>query len=120
AYPIRGGECTDHYTGRVVIDRRTWRQTATSFSAYQLKWGDLVVSAEAEVVFTADEREVTLEIGLAAREGDTTVAKRTRRAAHARRAGRTKRTAIRRGPALADAAGGPGGVPAAPRAPPPP
>ena len=66
---------------------RTWRQRAESSAAYRLEWGDLEVSAQAEVVFTADEREVTLAIGLVAREGGTTVAERTWRATHARSAG---------------------------------
>ena len=83
-YPIRGGQCTDHYAGRVTIDRRTWRQRAESSAAYQLIWGGLSVSAQASVVFTADEREVTLSITLVAREGDETVAKRTWQATNPR------------------------------------
>ncbi len=84
-YPARGGQCTDRYTGTVTIDRRTWRQTATSSASFQLSWGDITVRSRAHVAFTADERHTTTEVTLYAYEGDRPIAERTWRETHPRR-----------------------------------
>ncbi|HKD98163.1 MAG TPA: CocE/NonD family hydrolase [Micromonosporaceae bacterium] len=84
-YPARGGTCTDHYTGLVSIDRRTWRQRATSSASFQLDLGGTRVRTEATVAFTADEHQTTIEVTLDAYEGDHPVAKRTWRDSHPRR-----------------------------------
>jgi hypothetical protein len=84
-YPARGGTCTDHYTGEVGIDRRTWRQRATSSATFQLDRDGIRVRTEAVVAFTADEHETTIEVTLDAYENDCPVAQRTWRRTHPRR-----------------------------------
>jgi predicted acyl esterase len=84
-YDARGGSCADRYTGLCSIDRRTWQQRAVSSSSFALTWGDIRVWAESRVEFTANEHEMTVEIGLTAYDGDEQIAERTWRETHPRR-----------------------------------
>jgi predicted acyl esterase len=84
-YPARGGTCTDHYTGLVTIDRRSWCQRATSSASFRLDWGGIRVRTEAAVAYTADEHQTTIEVTLDAYEDDRPVVKRTWRESHPRR-----------------------------------
>jgi hypothetical protein len=87
SYDALGGVCTDRYTGEVSIDRRTWRQQASSAASFTLTWGDVTVSTSSDVIYSADEHATTVEITLAAYEGTERVGMRTWRESYSRELG---------------------------------
>lgn len=76
-YATRFGECADEYRAEVVIDRRTWRQTANADASFALKTDRLDARATSHVTWTADEAAVTLEIELEVFDGADQIAKRS-------------------------------------------
>lgn len=75
-----GGIATEHYEGRVTVDRRTFGQSTTARTTYRLRWPniDVATTATMDVEIGADSIEVV--IALAAHEttpqGEIAVASR--------------------------------------------
>ena len=67
------------------IDRRSWRQWASSAAEFTVSWPAATVRTRAEVEFTADHEEFTLDITLTAYEGDEQVSRRRWQEAYPRR-----------------------------------
>lgn len=84
-YDVRCGQCVDRYTGRVGIDRDSWRQWASSAAEFTISWPEATVRTRAEVEFTADDTQFTLDVTLTAHEGDEEVSRRRWREAFPRR-----------------------------------
>jgi uncharacterized protein len=76
-YDARFGSCTDAYRGEVTIDRRTWRQTATSSASFELTGPSVHATAAVDVRYTFDESETALDITLRVLDGETVFAKHT-------------------------------------------
>ena len=76
-YPTPYGAFREHYSGRVEIDRRTYRQRATARVTFELDLtpGPVAVASDLEV--TADEDSFSVRIDLDAAENGTPVMQRS-------------------------------------------
>jgi hypothetical protein len=81
-YDIVGeGSCTDHYAGAVVVDRRSWSQSADSSAAFSLSWPEATVRTATTVDFRTDAANFDVTVTLEAAEigadhSETVLAKR--------------------------------------------
>ena len=71
-----GGKATEHYTGRVSVDERTFGQRATATAEFTLAWPEVTVRATAELELRATETDFEVAGMVAAYEGEAAVSRR--------------------------------------------
>jgi hypothetical protein len=67
---------TEHYSGRVSVDERTFEQVADAVAEYTIRWPEVTASASATLHLVADRDSYDVTIELTAREGDEAVGER--------------------------------------------
>jgi predicted acyl esterase len=67
---------TEHYSGRVSVNRATFEQHAHAGTTFVLRWPEATVSTEATMDLVADADSFDVSISLVAREGAQTVGAR--------------------------------------------
>ena len=70
------GTATDHYWGRVEVDRRTFDQRARSEVSFRVEWPEATVTTRATLDVTADAEAFAVTVRLVAREGEDVVGER--------------------------------------------
>jgi putative CocE/NonD family hydrolase len=80
-YDIPHGEtATEHYSGRVQVDRETFGQTTTATTTLTLRWPDCEISVAAtmDVTISAETLDVTIELTAQESRSDKTVPRGSR------------------------------------------
>jgi uncharacterized protein len=67
---------TEHYSGRVSVDERTFEQVADAVAEYTLRWPEVTASASATLHLFADRDSYDVTIELTASEGDEAIGER--------------------------------------------
>jgi predicted acyl esterase len=68
---------TEHYSGRVSVDERTFEQTTQARADFAISWPDVTVSTAAALDLVADKESFEVTIELTAHEGDELVGTRS-------------------------------------------
>jgi hypothetical protein len=77
-YPIpHGGSSTEHYTGEVGVDRRTFAQHATAGCTYALSWPGVDVRVESTMRVDVTEAGYDVHITVDAYDADQPISSRT-------------------------------------------
>ncbi len=72
-----GGSMSEHYSGRVSVDERTFDQTVDAKADYAASWPGVAVSTTATLRLSAWKESYDVRIDLTASEGDEVIATRT-------------------------------------------
>ncbi len=75
-YDEAGVTCTEHYTGRVSVDTRTFAQQIEATASFRLVWPEATVSSRAELRVTATATDFEVDLTLTCLDGEDVAAKR--------------------------------------------
>jgi predicted acyl esterase len=75
-YEETGVTCTEHYTGRVTVDTRTFAQRIHAKSCFRLAWPEATVSTEAELQVEATKTAFEVDVTLRCLDNEDVFAER--------------------------------------------
>lgn len=75
-YDEAGVTCTEHYTGRVRVNTRSFAQQMQATAKFRLAWPDVTVTTEAELRIEATAKAFEVDLSLRCQDGDDVFAER--------------------------------------------